>query len=137
MTNLLFKKAFEAIPEEDKKEIMTQIREVHELPEDTDITDTAYIYVMEDMLLNVVDAVLGTASRLDSISDDADMPEAFMEKENIKPEDKEVFFKGFDFAKFVVHQSLLTEDTMASVMAILQEHIPTEDLIIEEEETIQ
>lgn len=125
MSELLLKTVFDTLPEEQKIEMEQHIKNANNLSAEEDLKHPTYMYVIQDMLLGVVNTVLATADMLDEF-DVSTMPEEFKLNNKILDSDLEAFNKGYIFAKSVTHKMLFTDDTIASLIQALKEHVTTD-----------
>lgn len=118
--------SFEHLPKEVQEDTMERIKLVNGVDKDADITKNVATFILQDMLLSLVDDAFKADHVLSELSEDG-VPDDFIEQHNLNEEQVIAFRNGADFAIKLYREIVMESPTLVSLMAVMQEVQQSQD----------
>ena len=112
--------SFELLSKEAQEDTMERIKLVNGVDKDADITKNVAPFILQDMLLSLVDDAFKADHVLSELSEDG-VPDDFIEQHNLNEEQVIAFRNGADFAIKLYREIVMESPTLVSLMAVMQE----------------
>lgn len=112
--------SFELLSKEVQEDTMERIKLVNGVDKDADITKNVAPFILQDMLLSLVDDAFKADHVLSELSEDG-VPDDFIEQHNLNEEQVIAFRNGADFAIKLYREIVMESPTLVSLMAVMQE----------------
>lgn len=112
--------SFELLSKEVQEDTMERIKLVNGVDKDADITKNVAPFILQDMLLSLVDDAFKANHVLSELSEDG-VPDDFIEQHNLNEEQVIAFRNGADFAIKLYREIVMESPTLVSLMAVMQE----------------
>lgn len=112
--------SFELLSKEVQEDTMERIKLVNGVDKDADITKNVAPFILQDMLLSLVDDAFKADHVLSELSEDG-VPDDFIKQHNLNEEQVIAFRNGADFAIKLYREIVMESPTLVSLMAVMQE----------------
>lgn len=112
--------SFELLSKEAQEDTMERIKLVNGVDKDADITKNVAPFILQDMLLSLVDDAFKADHVLSELSEDG-VPDDFIKQHNLNEEQVIAFRNGADFAIKLYREIVMESPTLVSLMAVMQE----------------
>ena len=112
--------SFKLLSKEAQEDTMERIKLVNGVDKDADITKNVAPFILQDMLLSLVDDAFKADHVLSELSEDG-VPDDFIEQHNLNEEQVIAFRNGADFAIKLYREIVMESPTLVSLMAVMQE----------------
>lgn len=118
--------SFELLSKEAQEDTMERIKIVNGVDKDADITKNVAPFILQDMLLSLVDDAFKADHVLSELSEDG-VPDDFIKQHNLNEEQVIAFRNGADFAIKLYREIVMESPTLVSLMAVMQEVQQSQD----------
>lgn len=118
--------SFELLSKEAQEDAMERIKLVNGVDKDADITKNVAPFILQDMLLSLVDDAFKADHVLSELSEDG-VPDDFIKQHNLNEEQVIAFRNGADFAIKLYREIVMESPTLVSLMAVMQEVQTSQD----------
>lgn len=112
--------SFELLSKDAQEDAMERIKLVNGVDKDADITKNVAPFILQDMLLSLVDDAFKADHVLSELSEDG-VPDDFIKQHNLNEEQVIAFRNGADFAIKLYREIVMESPTLVSLMAVMQE----------------
>ena len=112
--------SFELLSKEAQEDTMERIKIVNGVDKDADITKNVAPFILQDMLLSLVDDAFKADHVLSELSEDG-VSDDFIKQHNLNEEQVIAFRNGADFAIRLYREIVMESPTLVSLMAVMQE----------------
>lgn len=112
--------SFDLLSKEVQEDTMERIKLVNGVDKDADITKNVAPFILQDMLLSLVDDAFKADHVLSELSEDG-VPDDFIKQHNLNEEQVIAFRNGADFAIKLYREIVMESPTLVSLMAVMQE----------------
>lgn len=112
--------SFELLSKEAQEDTMERIKLVNGVDKDADITKNVAPYILQDMLLSLVDNAFKADHVLSELSEDG-VSDDFIKQHNLNEEQVIAFQNGAFFASKLYREIVMESPTLVSLMAVIQE----------------
>lgn len=113
-------KSFELLSKEAQEDTMERIKLVNGVDKDADITKNVAPFILQDMLLSLVDDAFKADHVLSELSEDG-VSDDFIKQHNLNEEQVIAFRNGAYFATKLYREIVMESPTLVSLMAVMQE----------------
>ena len=113
-------KSFELLSKEAQEDTMERIKLVNGVDKDADITKNVAPFILQDMLLSLVDDAFKADHVLSELSEDG-VSDDFIKQHNLNEEQVIAFQNGAYFAIKLYREIVMESPTLVSLMAVMQE----------------
>ena len=118
--------SFDRLSKEAQEDTMERIKIVNGVDKDADITKNVAPFILQDMLLSLVDDAFKADHVLSELSEDG-VPDDFIKQHNLNEEQVIAFRNGADFAIKLYREIVMESPTLVSLMAVMQEVQQSQD----------
>lgn len=118
--------SFELLSKDAQEDAMERIKLVNGVDKDADITKNVAPFILQDMLLSLVDDAFKADHVLSELSEDG-VPDDFIKQHNLNEEQVIAFRNGADFAIKLYREIVMESPTLVSLMAVMQEVQTSQD----------
>ena len=112
--------SFELLSKEAQEDTMERIKLVNGVDKDADITKNVAPFILQDMLLSLVDDAFKADHVLSELSEDG-VSDDFIKQHNLNEEQVIAFRNGAYFATKLYREIVMESPTLVSLMAVMQE----------------
>ena len=112
--------SFELLSKEAQEDTMERIKLVNGVDKDADITKNVAPFLIQDMLLSLVDNAFKADHVLSELSEDG-VSDDFIKQHNLNEEQVIAFQNGAYFASKLYREIVMESPTLVSLMAVIQE----------------
>ena len=112
--------SFELLSKEAQEDTMERIKLVNGVDKDADITKNVAPFILQDMLLSLVDDAFKADHVLSELQEDG-VSDDFIKQHNLNEEQVIAFRNGAYFAIKLYREIVMESPTLVSLMAVMQE----------------